>query len=68
MKNHKEEKQKKRLITQREAGEYQGISYWTVRDLVFNGELPHIRMGRRILMDIKDLDDYIQRSKITQRT
>ena len=67
MNNHKQEKHK-RLISQKEAGEYLGISYWTVRDLVFNGELPHIRIRRRILMDIQDLDDYIQRSKITQRT
>jgi len=60
--NHKEDKNK-RLISQKEAGEYLGISYWTVRDLVFCGDIPHIRIRRRILMDIQDLDDYIQKTK-----
>ena len=65
--NH-DDKRKKRLISQKETAEYLGISYWTVRDMVFRGDIPHIRIGRRILMDILDLDDYIQKSKITQRT
>ena len=68
MKNHKEEKQKKRLISQKQAGEYLGISYWTVRDLVFRGDIPHIKIRRRILMDIQDLEEYIKKNKITQRT
>jgi len=65
--NHNDKRQK-RLISQKEAGEYLGISYWTVRDLVFNGELPHIRIRRRILMDIQDLEEYIQKNKSIQRT
>ena len=66
MKN--DDKKQKRLISQKEAGEYLGISYWTVRDMVFRGDIPHIRIGRRILMDIKDLEEYIQKNKSSQRT
>jgi len=65
--NHNDKKQK-RLISQKEAAEYLGISYWTVRDMVFRGDIPHIRIGRRILMDIKDLEEYIKKNKSSQRT
>ena len=54
----------KRLISQKEAADYLGISYWTLRDLVFQGELAHIKIGRRVLLDLEDLEDYIQKAKV----
>ena len=60
---HKEENHK-RLISQKEAASYLGISYWTLRDLVFQGELAHIKIGRRVLLDLEDLEDYIQKAKV----
>ena len=53
-----------RLLSQQDAASYLGISYWTVRDLVFRHEIPHMKIGRRILVDQKDLDAYVDRSKI----
>ena len=53
-----------RLLSQQEAAHYLGISYWTVRDLVFRREIPFIKIGRRILVDRVDLDAYLDRSKI----
>jgi excisionase family DNA binding protein len=53
-----------RLLSQQEAAHYLGISYWTVRDLVFRQEIPFIKFGRRILVDRRDLDAYLDRSKI----
>ena len=53
-----------RLLSQQDAASYLGISYWTVRDLVFRHELPHVKIGRRILVDRIDLDAYLERSKI----
>jgi excisionase family DNA binding protein len=53
-----------RLLSQQEAARYLGISYWTVRDLVFRREIPFIKIGRRILVDRLDLDAYLDRSKI----
>lgn len=52
-----------RLLSQQEAALYLGISYWTVRDLVFRRELPFVKIGRRVLVDRTDLDDYLDRSK-----
>jgi excisionase family DNA binding protein len=53
-----------RLLSQHEAARYLGISYWTVRDLVFRREIPFIKIGRRVLVDRFDLDAYLDRSKI----
>ena len=53
-----------RLFSQQDAASYLGISYWTIRDLVFRHELPFVKIGRRILVDRIDLDAYLDRSKI----
>ena len=53
-----------RLLSQDEAAHYLGISYWTVRDLVFRREIPFVKIGRRILVDRVDLVAYLERSKI----
>ncbi len=54
---------KPRLLSQHEAASYLGVSYWTLRDLIFRGEIPYIRIRRRILVDRADLDSYIGKFK-----
>ncbi len=56
----------RRLLSQQDAASYLGISYWTIRDLVFRREIPFVKIGRRILVDRMDLDAYLDRSKIPQ--
>ncbi|MDR4469533.1 MAG: helix-turn-helix domain-containing protein [Nitrospira sp.] len=53
-----------RLLSQREAATYLGISYWTLRDLTFRGEIPHVKIRRRILVDRIDLETYLDRMKV----
>jgi len=55
---------KKRLYSVPEAAMYLGRSIWSVRALIWNGELPHIRVGRRIHLDIIDLDQWVDKNKI----
>ena len=57
-----------RLLSQREAATYLGISYWTLRDLTFQGEIPHVKIRRRILVDRLDLDAYLDRMKVRSGT
>ncbi len=54
----------RRLISIQEASEYLAVSPWTVRRMIWNGELPHVRRGRRILLDLRDLDAWINREKV----
>ncbi len=53
-----------RSLSQQEAARYLGISYWTVRDLVFRRQIPFVKIGRRVLVDRLDLNAYLDRSKI----
>jgi len=53
----------KRLLTLNEAGTYIGLSHWRVRSLIYSGQLAYVRLGRRILIDLKDLDSLIDSKK-----
>jgi len=62
-----------RLLDLKTAATYLGLSYWTVRDLVLAGKLPSVRIPRprssdgrairRTLVDRRDLDEFIEKSK-----
>jgi excisionase family DNA binding protein len=56
-----------RLLSQKAAAAYLGISYWTLRDLCFRGDIPYVRVKRRLLVDRVDLEAYIARCKIPPR-
>jgi excisionase family DNA binding protein len=54
----------KRYLNIKEAGEYLGLSTWTVRDLAGRGDIQSIKVSRKILrFDIKDIDRFMERKK-----
>lgn len=53
----------RRLLDVRAAGEYLGLSPWTVRRLCWGGDLPEVRIGRRLLVDVRDLEVFVLRAK-----
>ena len=54
----------RRLVSLAEASVYLAVSDWTVRAMVWRGDLPHVRLGKRILIDSRDLDGWIDREKV----
>jgi len=52
-----------RLLDFRAASQYLSLSYWTIRDMVSRGEIPHVRAGRRVLIDVRDLNRWIDQNK-----
>ncbi len=52
-----------RLYTVKEAASYLRLSPWTVRGLGWNGEIPEVKIGRRVLYDRQDLDRFIESVK-----
>jgi hypothetical protein len=62
-----------RVLDLRTGAKYLGISYWSLRDLVLNGHVPAVRLPcprggngrimRRLLVDRRDLDALIDRSR-----
>ncbi len=55
----------KRLYSVSEAGLYLGRSTWSIRRLIWKGLLPEVRAGGRVHVDVRDLDDFIDRHKAT---
>jgi hypothetical protein len=62
-----------RVLGLREAAQYTGLSYWTLRELVLAGKIPRVvipnpwydgRALRRILIDRQDLDKFIDGCKV----
>lgn len=54
----------RRLCSLADAARYLAVSVWTVRQMVWRGDLPHIKTGKRILLDLRDLDGWIDREKV----
>lgn len=55
----------KRLFTLKEASLYLGRPVSGVRTLIWNGRLPYLQEGRKMFIDIRDMDAFIDRSKQT---
>ena len=59
----------RRLLRLKEAACYVSVSPWKLRGLIQNGEIPIVRNGDGAggvwLLDIKDLDAWINRTKAT---
>lgn len=56
----------KRLYRIDEAAEYLGRSTWSVRRLIWAGELPAVRHGRRVHVDVQDMEVFIDRNKFRE--
>lgn len=48
-----------RLYSITTAAKYLGLSPWTIREMIWRGDLPSVRMGRRVMLDLDDLNQYI---------
>lgn len=52
-----------RLLPIKAAAAYLSCTIWAVRSLVWNREVPSLKIGNRILFDKKDLDAYVEAQK-----
>ena len=53
------EKIQRITLTMKEAGEYLGISYWLINQLVRRKQIPCARVGGRVLFRVQALDEYL---------
>ena len=53
----------KRLYNMEEAAFYLGRTLDALREMVWAGRLPYVKDGKRILLDIKDMELWIERNK-----
>ncbi len=55
----------KRLYDLEEASLYMGRTVCALREMIWAGKLPVVKDGRRILLDVYDMDRWIEQSKYT---
>jgi hypothetical protein len=55
----------KRLYNLKEASTYLGRSIWGARELIWSGKIPVVRDGRKIFIDILDLEKFVEENKST---
>ena len=53
----------KRLYSIPEAAFYLGRTVDALREIIWAEKIPHVKDGRRILIDIKDMDEFIEKNK-----
>ena len=56
-------KVKPRLFTVEDAAFYLGRTKKAIQHMIASGKLPTVKADRRVFLDRKDLDDWIERSK-----
>ena len=54
-----------RLLPLKKAAEYLGLTVWSMRETIWAGDIPVIRFpgGRKMFIDVLDLEDFIKRNK-----
>ena len=53
-----------RLMSIKEAALKLGVSHYTVRAWIFQRKLPHYKLGRRVLLDSNDIEQYIRSCRV----
>ena len=57
-----------RLLPLKRAAEYIGLTTWAMREAIWAGLIPVVRLGpngRKMFIDIEDIESFIQRNKET---
>ncbi len=53
----------KRLLSIKETVEIYGVSVWYWRERIWAGDLPVLKVGRKQVLDCRDIDAFIDRNK-----
>ncbi|KQC08184.1 MAG: hypothetical protein APR62_05235 [Smithella sp. SDB] len=53
----------KRLYSIKESAVYLGRTPGAVREMLWAGKMPYVRDGKRILIDINDINEWIDKNK-----
>jgi len=56
-----------RLLPLKQAAQWLGLTTWAMRERVWAGDIPFVKFpgGRKMFIDTKDLEAFIQRNKMT---
>jgi excisionase family DNA binding protein len=57
----------RRLVTAKEAGQYLSLSIGTIYGLASQKKLPYLKIGGRVLFDLKTLDHWIEKHMVKEK-
>jgi hypothetical protein len=54
-----------RLLPLKKAADYLGLTVWAMRERIWAGDIPVVQFpgGRKIYVDIRDIEDFIKKNK-----
>ena len=53
------------FLSKRELAAHLGLSVYTIDSWVSERrEIPHVKMGRRVMFDTRDVDNWVERNKV----
>jgi excisionase family DNA binding protein len=52
-----------RLLRVQQAADYLSATPWFIRSLIWSRSIPFLQLGKRHLIDVRDLDDYVDSQK-----
>lgn len=58
------EMEKKRFLSVKELAEYLGIKHPTIYSWVSMKRIPYVKMGGRVMFDLRDIEKWIQERKV----
>ena len=58
-----------RLLPLKKAAEFLGLTTWAMRERIWAGDIPVVRFpgGRKMFIDVQDIEAFIQENKDTIR-
>jgi len=58
---------RRRRVSVKDAAPLLGVSIFMVRSLIRQRQLPHYKIGRRIVLDVADLERYLLEHRVEAR-
>jgi hypothetical protein len=60
------ENAQKRLLSLKDMVRVYGMTIWFWRTAIWRGDLPYLQLGRKLAVDARDVDEWIERNKVIE--
>ena len=54
------------LLSLRDLVAVYGLTIWFWRTAIWRGDIPHLQLGRKLVVDRRDVDEFIEKNKIVE--
>jgi len=55
-----------RLLSLRDLVAVYGLTTWYWRTSIWRGDIPHLQLGRKLVVDRRDVDEFIEKNKVIE--